>query len=593
MHPFAVGRSMTAVRASSVAVALTAASFVAAVPSTAGAADFRVWACASGSGTQLGKGDWVRGTSASLADVFDTCASTATPTGAFAANARATSAWSAGGGGWAVAAAPGTRISALDLWWSWVVLPSRSSGMIRVAALGNHFPEPNAGLDLDRSGLCCSNSAFVHRSPGSFGTPTENDPRVAFAEANHQSFPDLRGPEGPGTPLVALVAACENNCSTQDEVARYRVYRIRTTVVDSAAPTGTSSGLQHGMRIAASAPIQNTAADVGGGVREVTLRVDGQVVQRISGGEGCADVDPANGDPLEYNLMKPCPTTLTAPLALTPSHLPDNEAHTITAVATDAAGQDTILSLARAALAVPAGGYDARNGFYNPDLNITAGRRGNGSNANATARLALGFVRGGRTASRRTARYSSRPRIRGRVTTTDNRPIAGARVWRATQTRGGQWRITGRPLITSRTGRVSARLQARRPSRQVRLVYFPTTDNNDSALSPNRALRVRSTTTIHSDQGGYRNGDTLRFAGRVTRNRLIRSKTVFLQAMVRGKWRTFKTTRAGSTGRWRMTHRFEATRRPTVYTFRAVVPSQTGYPWATGYSRRVRVLVTP
>ncbi len=42
-----------------------------------------------------------------------------------------------------------------------------------------------------------------------------------------------------------------------------------------------------------------------------------------------------------------------------------------------------------------------------------------------------------------------------------------------------------------------------------------------------------------------------------------------------------------------MTHRFEATRRPTIYTFRAVVPSQTGYDWATGHSRSVRVLVTP
>lgn len=593
MHPFDVGRSITAVAASSAAVLLSAAAFAASAPSLAAAASYRVWACASGSGAQLGKGDWIRGTSASLADVYDTCASVATPTGAFAANARATSAWSAGGGGWALAAAPGTRISALDLWWSWVVLPSRSGGMIRIVAQGNHYPEPNPGLDLDGSGLCCDDSAFVHRDPGSFGIPTENDPRVAFAEANHQSFPNLRGPDGPGTRLVAVLAACDNFCSTQDEVARYRVYRIKTTVEDATAPAGTSAGLRPGMRVGASAPIQNAAADVGGGVREVTLRVDGQVVQRVTGGDGCTDVDPSNDDPFEYNVMKPCPSSLTAPLALSAAQMPDNEAHTVAVVATDAAGQNTVLSAAPAALAAPPGGYDARNGFYNPDLNITAARRANGSNADAPARLTLGFVRGRRTASHRTARYSARPRIRARLRTADHKPVAHARVWLAAQTQGGQWRISGRPLITSRTGRVFARLPARRPSRQVRLVYFPHTDSNGSAQSPNRGLRVRTTTTIHSDQGGYRNGDTLKFTGRVIRNRLIRSKTVFLQAIVRGKWRTFKTTRASPTGRWRMTHRFEATRRPTVYTFRAVIPSQTGYPWATGFSRRVRVLVTP
>ena len=140
---------------------------------------------------------------------------------------------------------------------------------------------------------------------------------------------------------------------------------------------------------------------------------------------------------------------------------------------------------------------------------------------------------------------------------------------------------------------MSARLPARSPSRDVRLLYFPTTDRSDVRRSPSRALRVRATTTIQSDQGGYRNGDTLAFTGQIIRKRLIANKSVYLQAIVRGRWRTFQTTQADSKGRWRMTHRFEATRQPTIYTFRALVPSQTGYDWATGHSRTVRVLVTP
>ena len=592
-----IARSITATRASFSAVILTASLMTAAplaVPPPADAAPYSVWACATASGVQLGKGDWIRNVSASFADVYDTCATPATRTGGLAATARATTAWNAGGGGWVVAAAPGTRITSLDVWWSWQVSPSSSTGAIRVGALGNMFNEPNAGLDpFDRTGLCCSDSAFVSRTLGSFGTPTDGDQSVAFAPANHQSFPNLQGPDGPGTPAVGLLAACVNYCGTQEEVARYRAYRVKTVVEDATAPVGTSTGLQDGLRVGAGTPIAATATDVGGGVREVTLRVDGRVVQRVSADGGCADVDPSTADPLEYNRMKPCPDTLAAPLTLSASQMPDNQTHTVTAVATDAAGQDTILSSARASLVAPAGFYDPSHGFYNPDLDITSGRAANGSTADPGAKLVLRFARGRRTAPRQTVRYAQRPRIRGRVLTADSKPVVGARVWRAVRVRGGQWQISGKPLITSRTGRVSARLRAGSPNRTLRLVYFPYTDVNVNAGSANRVLRVQATTTIQSDQGGYRNGDTLKFTGQVNRNRLIENKIVYLQAIVRGQWRTFKTTRADSQGRWRMTHRFEATRRPTLYTFRAVVPTQAGYAWATGYSRRVRVLVTP
>ena len=575
-------------------LAVAALVMTVAIPSQAVAARYSVWACATGSGSPLGKGDWVRNVSASFADIYDTCATPATPAGTLAATAVATSAWRAGGGGWVVAAAPGTRITDLDVWWAWQIFPSRSSGAIRVAAVGNTFSEPNAGLDpFDNNGPCCSDSAFVSRDPGAFGTPTDTDSGVALAEGNHQSFPNLQGPDGPGTPAVGLLAVCDNFCSTQEIIAKYRTYRVKTVVDDAKAPEGTSTGLLNGLRVGAGTAIDATASDVGGGVRAITLRVDGRVVQSVDRSAGCADVDPSNSDPLEYNLMKPCPATLAAPLTLSAVQMPDNQTHTVTVVATDAAGQDTVLGSALAALAAPNSFYDPANGFYNPDLNITDGRTANGSNADGGAKLALGFVRGHRTAYRRTARYSTRLRIRGRVTTADKRPIVGARVWRAVQVAGGQWRISGKPLITSRSGRVSARLSARGPNRNVRLVYFPYTDVNDNVGSADRELRVQATTTIQSDQGGYRNGDKLTFTGRVIRAHLIKNKSVYLQAIVRGRWRTFATTRADSSGRWRITHKFEATRRPTLYTFRAVVPSQTGYAWATGYSRKLRVLVTP
>ncbi len=70
-------------------------------------------------------------------------------------------------------------------------------------------------------------------------------------------------------------------------------------------------------------------------------------------------------------------------------------------------------------------------------------------------------------------------------------------------------------------------------------------------------------------------------------------KSVYLQALVRGQWRTFGTTRADANGRWRLRYRFSATRRLITYRFRAVVPAEHGFPWSTGHSRVVRVLVAP
>ena len=583
-----------AVAASRLAAVLGAGVTIAmpfATASTAEAATYSVWACANGSGAPLGVGSWVRSANAGLTDVQTTCGEPTVPAGALFARARALSTAAAGGGGWAAVAAKGTRVSALEVWWSW---QTASGGAIRVYGLGNTFLDPIGAPDpFDGKGPCCSDSAFVNLKPGAFGVPTTTSPDVAFGQLNHQSFPKLRGLDGRGIAVVGLAAMCVGPCSSGEPVAQFQAYRIKTVVEDSAPPAGKADGLQDGLRVGPSSSVDVAAADAGGGVRELTLRVDGNVVQRLPAAAGCADVDPSNADALEYNLMQPCPSALTGQLTLTSAQLPDNEPHQVTAVATDAAGQDTVLGSARVALAAPRGFFDPKNGFYNPDLSIAGPPKPNGSHADPSAKLALGFRRGRRTVRRQTVRYSKAARIRGSVRTNRGKPVGRARVWLASRLAGGEWQISRKPLITSRKGVVSARLPARTPSRDVRLLYFPSTDGSLVRSSPSRALRVQATTTIQTDQGGYRNGDTMVLTGRVIRKHLIANKSVYLQAIIRGSWRPFGTTHADSNGRWRLTHRFEAIRRPTIFTFRAVVPSQTGYVWVTGHSRSVRVLATP
>jgi hypothetical protein len=291
--------------------------------------------------------------------------------------------------------------------------------------------------------------------------------------------------------------------------------------------------------------------------------------------------------------MKPCPGQHSAAFTLSPFELGDGGRHVVSIVATDAAGQETAIMTARAALAAPAG-YFASSGFFNPDLDLVAPRRPNGVNggpANVRLSFAVGHGTHARSVARRVVGARVRPRISGRLITAAGAPISGARLWRASAVAGGVWQISGAPLVTSATGRVSGRLRARSPSRDVRLVYFPYSDSSETVQSGSRRLEVRAATTIALDKSRYRNGDTVNFSGRITTVPVIPRKSVYLQVVVRGRWRTFDTTRADSDGRWRLRYRFTATKRLTAYRFRAVIPTEQSFPWATGESPAVRVLV--
>ena len=159
-----------------------------------------------------------------------------------------------------------------------------------------------------------------------------------------------------------------------------------------------------------------------------------------------------------------------------------------------------------------------------------------------------------------------------------------------TQVRGG-----GAPprliatVKTSRTGRFSF-LVRRGPSRTIRVRY----DGAAQIRSATRivVLNVRSRTTLRPNRKRLSNGETVTFHGRIRTGRIpARGKLVELQVWVRGRWRTFATTRAGRRGTWRYGYRFDGTRGRETYRFRAKVPPENGYPFASGLSRVVRVLV--
>jgi hypothetical protein len=488
------------------------------------------------------------------------------------------------GAGWKVQAAPGTTIAGLDAWWSGGVpggppVFSPITGRVEILAPTSIFR-----VDGNRA------------TGASFGPGTDGG--LAFGEGNHWTFRSL------SAPAVTLMAWCLSKCEGLPGVGGevfaadagyFEAYRLKTLVEDPTPPAGSAAGLQDGARITVPMAVQATASDVGGGVREISLRIDGRVVQRVMPGAACADVDPSNGDPLEYASMEPCPRQYSGTFTLSPAQLADGARHVISVVAADAAGQESVLATARSALAAPTG-FFANAGFFNPDLDVLSLRTLNGANAGpANVRLSFAGPNGTRKrfVAQRTVAATARPRISGQLTSVEGGPISGARVWRASAAATGAWHISGQPLTTSSTGRLSGRLTAHHPSREVRLVYFPYSDSSESVQSPSRRVAVRASTTIQLDQAGYRNNETARFSGRITTRPLIRRKSVYLQVVVRGRWRTFATTRADAHGRWKLHYRFTATRRSSMYRFRAVIPTEQGYSWATGRSRTVRVLVIP
>jgi hypothetical protein len=487
------------------------------------------------------------------------------------------------GVGWRAEAAPGTTITGLDVWWvaiigSFAFSPSR----IEISA-----PAPIYTLEAPNLDQGARFGGDIAHGAGSES--------LAYSEANHQTYRGLR------TPSIGLMAWCLSLCQGQDgstgsNLASYEVYRLRTVVEDPTPPTGSVTGLQDGARISGPTEVRATATDVGGGVREISMRVDGRVVQRATPVGPCADIDASNGDPYEYALIQPCQAQYSAALTLAPADLADGARHSVSIVATDAAGQDAVLSTARVALAAPSGFFSS-TGVINPDLNVIDPRVVNGING-GPGQAALSFVLRRRAHTRLVIRHvvgaSARQRIRGRLTNDVGAPIIAARVWVATALSNGLWQISGGPLTTSKTGRVTVALPAHLPSRDVRLVYFPFSDSSENVQSPPARLEVRAATSIQLDRSGYRNGETAHFSGRIATRPMPPGKAVYLQAIVRGHWRTFATTRANASGRWKLRYRFTATRRLTAYRFRCVVPAETQpVSWASGHSRVMRVLVTP
>jgi len=187
-------------------------------------------------------------------------------------------------------------------------------------------------------------------------------------------------------------------------------------------------------------------------------------------------------------------------------------------------------------------------------------------------------------------RYGRPVRMVGRLTTPDKNPVADTEVLVYSQARrdGAPQELLA-TLKTSRKGGFSFRVP-KGVSRTIRVRYGGTA--NVRSATRDVALLVRARSTVRPSRKRFVNGETMKLRGRLRGGGIPpEGKLVELQVMLRGRYRTFATTRADQKGRWSYDYRFDGTRGRLTYRFRVRVPREATYPYETGTSRVVKVKV--
>lgn len=261
---------------------------------------------------------------------------------------------------------------------------------------------------------------------------------------------------------------------------------------------------------------------------------------------------------------------------------------------------------------LPAGRYELRAAATNgAGLTGATARFENGRAATLQlplrARAALTAGREGRKRCRRSGggrrvcarplratvrlRAGSRARLHGRLTIVGRAAAARTpiEVWRRVQEPRASWRRIGSARIV-RGGRFSYRAPAG-PAGQLRFRYAGTSTVRGANASV--AMHVGARSTLRTSARSVLNGRHVGFRGTL-KGGLIPAggALVELQVVQRGRWRTFAQTRANArTGRWAYRYRFETVRGRTPFRFRARIRKQANYPFRTGTSPTVRVVV--
>ena len=362
------------------------------------------------------------------------------------------------------------------------------------------------------------------------------------------------------TSFYAIYEQCfANPCSSTSAFAY--ITNFYADVQDLSPPSVTASGeLLDGGVVSGVQTVNATVVDSGGGVQSIGVYVNG--IRSASSSICGPDVDDVS-----YSHLKPCPDSSgSRAIQLDTEHGAGwvNGANDVRICGYDVGGNES--RCLRRTVSV--------------DNSCAA------SGGAAATSLDSGADVGGQLRRRAQLTSNDNPVIRGTLTDAGGSPVAGAAVCVYQTT---ELPDAGRELATTVTtqanGRFATRLDAG-PSRTVDLVYR----YNTKKVTDRVELDSTVVPTLSIPRKHLTNGQAATFFGRLPGPK-AEGRAVTLQARVGRKWRTFKQLRTGDEGRFHGKYRFTQTIGRVRYVFRALVKSQSGYPYEPGASRERKLVV--
>ncbi|HTR88708.1 MAG TPA: hypothetical protein VMG62_01200 [Solirubrobacteraceae bacterium] len=355
------------------------------------------------------------------------------------------------------------------------------------------------------------------------------------------------------------------------------LYAANIVLEDPTSPTvnDVTGELASGSTLKGTSDLAFDAGDVGSGVYEAVVSVDGTVAQRtvLDGNGGKCAAAGGEGGVSAFLSPQPCAANVSATLGFDTTELANGSHHLVVTVS-DAAGNGTVAVDRQVTVANPAA---APPGPLN------------GTNASADASLRVAWV--GASTARLVSGYGHAETIAGRLTAPGGAGIADARVECSyTASYSG---ARGAALACPRTdaqGRFTVRVAPGASSRTLRFLYREHLGDARAAASASLTLSVRAGVRLAVRPRTSGVGRRIRFTGRLLGGPLPRGgKQVVLEARSSGgRWIEFDVVRAEGGGRFRSSYRFRFAG-PARYQFRAVSESEADYPYAGGASNVVGV----
>lgn len=485
--------------------------------------------------------------------------------------------------GWHYTAPPDTEIAYFDLWRSITTVQSPNDSGSATPGQYTSWPTPNYSSDAREA--CTAASGCTSRGVHTSAVVDQN----VWYSGPLSGARDVYFSVG-CVPLYACASRPGSN-----PMADLRIQAVSLALLDTTDPAVSNIGGS----LAADEPHSGTqsiefhAEDTGAGLYEsfVDVRKPGEsdftnmvrVPVDLNSGK-CAELDYYPNDNHEFGYGVPCKLSVAEEVPFDTTRLLNGD-YELRVRIEDASGNSATV-VGPQEFTVDNGPRFATS-TSSAGLGIGIGPVNNGANASRKARLhAIG-------ASGRSLAYGRSTQVGLELRDEQGQVISGAHisVLQRMNVPGAVFAPARRDALTDQDGRVRLTLPPGY-SRKVRFTYASSVFGATYEAKADVNISVRSKMILRESRAFLRNGQTLRFSGRLQSRPVPRHGVLIdLQARVRSHWQTFNTSRTTSRGRWRAKYRFRATTGLQTYRFRAKVRADTGFPYAPSVSNHVKVRV--